>query len=186
MKKTLIVNLYGGPGSGKSTMAARVFAELKDLGINCELATEYAKDVTWQKGFHVLGNQVYIFAKQQHRIWRLDGQVEVIITDAPLLNSLVYASDETSETFKSLVKEEYAKRPSLDIFLRRVKPYNPSGRSQSEDEAKSLDEKIFFILKECGVNAHELNGEKSTAEHIVKFIKMKLEKMTPLTLNEIS
>ena len=99
MRKTLIVNFYGGPGSGKSTMAARIFAELKDLGINCEIATEYAKDVTWQKGYHVLGNQLYIFAKQQHRIWRLDGQVDVIVTDAPILNSLVYASDETSETF---------------------------------------------------------------------------------------
>ena len=167
MRKTLIVNFYGGPGSGKSTMAARIFAELKDLGINCEIATEYAKDVTWQKGYHVLGNQLYIFAKQQHRIWRLDGQVDVIVTDAPILNSLVYASDETSETFKTLVKEEYLKRPTIDVMLRRVKTYNPAGRSQTEDEAKVLDRHIFSVLDKNSDSYCIYDGCKESTNAIV-------------------
>ena len=29
MKDTLVVNLFGGPGCGKSTLMARIFAELK-------------------------------------------------------------------------------------------------------------------------------------------------------------
>lgn len=41
---TLVVNLFGGPGSGKSTGAAYVFARLKMLGYNAELVTEFAKD----------------------------------------------------------------------------------------------------------------------------------------------
>jgi len=36
---TLVVNLYGGPGTGKSTTAAATFAELKMAGINCELVS---------------------------------------------------------------------------------------------------------------------------------------------------
>ena len=96
--KTLIVNFYGGPGTGKSTMAARVFSELKEMGLNVELATEYAKDLTWQESFEVLANQLYVFAKQQHRIWRLNGKVQIILTDAPLLISLVYGK-ETSRFF---------------------------------------------------------------------------------------
>lgn len=43
---TLVVNLFGGPGSGKSTGAAYVFARLKMLGYNAELVTEFAKDKT--------------------------------------------------------------------------------------------------------------------------------------------
>jgi uridine kinase len=43
-KKSLIVNIYGMPSAGKSTTAAGVFSELKWLNIDCELATEYAKD----------------------------------------------------------------------------------------------------------------------------------------------
>jgi hypothetical protein len=31
-----------------------------------------------------------------------------------------------------------------------------------------------------------LNGERNASKDIVKFIQMKLEKMTPLTLNEIA
>ena len=146
MKKTLVVSLFGGPGTGKSTMTSRIFSELKDLGINCEIASEYAKDVTWQKSFHVLSNQLYIFAKQQHRIWRLDGQVDVIITDSPLLNSVVYGSDKSSDLFKKLVYEEHNKRPKLDIFLKRIKPYNTSGRNQTENEAKELDILIHEAL----------------------------------------
>ncbi len=45
---TLVVNLLGGPGSGKSTTAADVFARLKWQDINCELVTEFAKDLVWE------------------------------------------------------------------------------------------------------------------------------------------
>jgi adenylylsulfate kinase-like enzyme len=37
--KTVAINFYGGPGSGKSTMAAAVFAELKSRNVEVELVT---------------------------------------------------------------------------------------------------------------------------------------------------
>ena len=43
MNKQLIVNFFGGPSAGKSTICAHVFAELKWLNINCEIAPEFAK-----------------------------------------------------------------------------------------------------------------------------------------------
>jgi len=52
----ICVNLFGAPGSGKSTCAAYTFAKLKMLGVNCELVTEFAKDKTWEKNFTVLSN----------------------------------------------------------------------------------------------------------------------------------
>lgn len=59
---TLVVNLFGGPGSGKSTGAAYVFARLKMLGYNAELVTEFAKDKTWEKNETALAAQDYITA----------------------------------------------------------------------------------------------------------------------------
>ena len=56
-----IINIYGGPGVGKSTGAAMIFAKMKMLGINCELVTEYAKTLTYEKRFEILQeNQLYV------------------------------------------------------------------------------------------------------------------------------
>lgn len=164
MKKTLIVNFYGGPGAGKSTIAARVFSELKNMGITCELITEYAKDVTWQKGFHVLSNQLYIFAKQQHRIWRVDGQVDVILTDAPLLHSLIYGQDDSSEAFKHLVWDEYFKRPTFDIYLNRGASYDTTGRSQTLEEAQRIDRIILDTVNNFNLT---VTGEFESIPQII-------------------
>ena len=48
MKMTLIVNLFGAPSAGKSTMMALVFAKLKLNGCNVEMAPEYAKKKVWE------------------------------------------------------------------------------------------------------------------------------------------
>lgn len=45
----LVINFFGGPGCGKSTMASRLFSELKSKGVKCEYVTEYAKDVRMPK-----------------------------------------------------------------------------------------------------------------------------------------
>ena len=47
----LVVNLFAGPGRGKSVMSAEVFALLKKRGINCELIQEYAKSRVWEESF---------------------------------------------------------------------------------------------------------------------------------------
>lgn len=44
MKNTIIVNLFAGPGAGKSTGAAYIFSKLKLAGIDCEYVSEFAKD----------------------------------------------------------------------------------------------------------------------------------------------
>ena len=55
-RKTLIVNLFGAPGCGKSTLAAALFSELKKAGFNAELVTEYANDKVYEKNQTVLQN----------------------------------------------------------------------------------------------------------------------------------
>ena len=57
MKKPLVVNLAGAPGAGKSTGAAYIFTRLKQLGVNCELVGEFAKDKTWEHNMLALSCQ---------------------------------------------------------------------------------------------------------------------------------
>lgn len=61
---TMYVNLFGGPGAGKSTTAASLFAEMKKLGKNVELVTEVAKDFVWEERQKTLEIQPYITVKQ--------------------------------------------------------------------------------------------------------------------------
>ena len=147
--KTLVVNFFAGPGAGKSTLAAGLFAELKSRGVNCELVTEYAKDKVWEESFGVFRDQLYVFAKQAHKIRRVLGKVDVVVTDSPLLLSLHYGAKEQDifeDTWWDLVMIEHSRVPSLNVFLRRVKKYEPSGRTQTEDKAKEIDQQILDLL----------------------------------------
>ncbi len=170
----LIINFYGGPGSGKSTMAARVFAELKERKHNAELVTEFAKDLTWQESFGVLDNQLYVFAKQYHRLWRLKDKVDIVVTDSPLVFSLVYGK--TSDTFKQLVKEEFNKFDNINIFLQRVKEYQPKGRSQTEEEAKLIDGVIKYQMRELFDFDMSIPGERASLDAIIDHIEQRWHK----------
>lgn len=172
---TLVVNLFGGPGTGKSTTATETFAELKHRGVNCEYVGEYAKDVVWARTTATLDNQIYVFAKQHHRIFRLLGQVDVVITDCPLFLSLYYGS-EKSEAFKNLVWEEFSGLENLNIFLKRVKPFNPAGRLQSEEEARQIDVSLRTMLNERLVPYTVIAADRSARMECANLVHQKLLK----------
>ena len=59
-------------------------------GVNAELVTEFAKDKVWEESKAVFQNQQYIFGKQYFRLTRLEGKVDVVVTDSPILLSAYY------------------------------------------------------------------------------------------------
>lgn len=139
--RPLVVNLFAGPGAGKSTGAALLFAFLKLQKVNVELVTEFAKELAWEgdKEF-MANNQVYITGQQIRRMNRLIGKVDVIITDSPIELGSLYTEDETLQKLCLSEGGKWFRR--LDFFVSRVKPYNPSGRNQTLDEARDIDQKI--------------------------------------------
>lgn len=165
MEKTLIVNFFGGPGTGKSTMTAAVFAELKWRGCNSEMALEYAKRKVWEGSAHVLDDQLYVLGKQHHTLKVLDGQVNIALTDSPLLLSMIYNSDLGSK-FNEIVLERNAEFSNLNIFLKRVKEYCPLGRLQDEEEAVAIDNKIKALLDSQNISYVEYNAEKDSVNSI--------------------
>lgn len=80
----IVINLFGAPGSGKSTGATYIFTALKLLGVNVELITEFAKDKVWGNNIEAINNQAYIFGEQSFRMSRCKDKVDVIVTDFPL------------------------------------------------------------------------------------------------------
>lgn len=144
----LVINLFAGPGAGKSTTAAGVFRNLKKMGINAEFVPEYAKDLTWENRDMALDNQIYVLGKQYHRLFRVMNQVDVIITDSPLIFGAIYAPEPYFTHFTPLVVEVFKSMRRMSYFIDRQKPYNPAGRSQTEDEAKEVDRVVRRFLRE--------------------------------------
>lgn len=143
----ILINLFGAPGTGKSTGAAYIFSQLKMRGVNAELVTEFAKDKTWEHNMTALSNQAYVFGKQYYRISRCADQVDVIVTDSPLLLSLVYNNSSVlGQDFNKVVKAVADSFNSRNYYLTRVKPYNPVGRNQTEEEADQIADQIYEIL----------------------------------------
>lgn len=119
--------------------------------MNCELAAEFAKDLTWEKRHKTLDDQIYIFGKQYHRIYRLLEEVDVIITDSPILLTPIYDKYHR-ESLKILALEEHNKLNNLNVFLQRKKKYNLKGRNQSEKQAVEIDKKIKNFLEEYNIS----------------------------------
>lgn len=173
---TLIVNLIGGPGTGKSTTAAGTFCELKQQGINCELVTEYAKDRVWDNHLDCLDDQIYVFGKQFHRIKRLIGKVDVVVTDAPLLMSVFYGATNTPASFIQLVLDVHNGLENLNVFLKRKKGYNPSGRLQTEEQAKEIDVELKKLLDKYSVKHHDVDADRLAPVFISRLVLNTLDK----------
>jgi Cdc6-like AAA superfamily ATPase len=171
----LLVALYGGPGTGKSTTASLVFGALKQHGHNVELVHEVAKDLTWEQRHRALAHQPYVAAKQMFRYDRLHGQVDAIITDTSTMLSLIYSKSSDSPlrdlAFHQWIVADWRARRTLNVFLRRniERPYNPKGRSQSEIEAQNLDLRIKDMLDAYELPCLELNMS-TTTDHVEQIV----------------
>lgn len=169
----LVVNLFGVPGAGKSTGAAYIFSKLKLAGINAELITEFAKDKVWEENSTIFqpDNQVYIFGKQFYRMNRCKDKVDVIITDSPLLLSSFYNSSEIlDKAFNKTVYNCFCSFNNKTYLLKRVKPYNPKGRLQTEEESNALVAPLLEKLNAWNVSYTVCNGDINGYDNIVNEI----------------
>lgn len=173
-----VINLFGGPGCGKSTTAAFVYGHLKLRGRNVELVTEYAKDLLWDNRLEdMLDQQEYIFAKQNHRLHRLRDNVDYVVTDSPLLLSIVYPNALTwpvYHEFCDFVRATYRTYENQSFFLNRNKgvKFQQEGRAHNLDESVVIDNQIRFELSNDTRYGDYTDIEvgPKTAEEIVEIV----------------
>ena len=82
----------------------------------------------------------------------LQNKVDVVITDSPIILSLLYADKclkpNILNDFTNLSLNIFNEMDNLNIFLNRIKVYNPHGRMQTESEANELSRKnLDYPLK---------------------------------------
>lgn len=170
--KTYVINLIAEPSAGKSTLASELFAKMKWLGYEVELVSEYAKELVWEQRNETMKNEVYLFGKQHHRLFRLKEKVKFIITDRPLILSILYNNiyGDKSQEFTNLVKHEVNKFNNINFLLKRTKPYNPNGRNQSENEAREFGKIINDLLVEHEVKHTPILAVQGVSEKLLEIV----------------
>ena len=159
-----VINLWGGPGCGKSTTATGLFSLMKMRGHKVELVTEYAKELTYDANWGMLSKQELIFPEQYQRQKRLVGQVDYAITDSPLPLNLIYARPDLkiSEDFWNLVVKGFREFDNFNIMLQRCKPYSHYGRKETSDKAVDIDRECVDILNRVDGNYNWVRGDEDS------------------------
>lgn len=174
-KYPLLVNFFGGPGAGKSSMGLGVTSKCKWRGVEAEYVPEVPKDYVYEENWSVLNNQLKLLGEQWQRVFRLVKHRKIIITDSPIIIQTLYNKQYQNE-FNLIVKALHNTYPSLNYLLRRCKKYDPAGRYQTEDEAKALDEASFRKLIKFDIVYKTIDGieanEELVYQDILKYIEM--------------
>lgn len=180
MKKTIVINLIGGPGTGKTTFATNLFTKMKQKGISCEFVEEFAKGLVWEGREFALKDQLYIFANQNHNLLRVKGKVNVIITDSPLLLSIYYNSILPNEyklkegVFNKFVLNTFNSFENLVYLMQRNFDYVKEGRYQSEEESTVIQKEIESILKKENIEYEKIYGNEESLNKIVSIVEVLL------------
>lgn len=137
---------YGGPGTGKSTIAPDLCGAMKKRSWSVEEAREVIKLRAYKGDFPKGFEQLHIFANQLHEEekWLLAG-VEYTISDSPVLMNASYSKLYGFEGWEDIVRlsEKFEKAyPAFNFYLPRRFDYQQEGRYQTEEQAKEVDEMI--------------------------------------------
>lgn len=171
--KTLVINLIAGPCSGKSTIAAELFARLKKMGIHCELVTEYIKERIYEENKTMPVNQIAIFGMEHYAISNKIEKVDVIVHDGSFINNIIYKNEDNPK-FDELIVSEYKKFNNLDFFIKRGNiEFEDYGRIHNLKQSKEIDK----IIKET-YNKYDLSFIEVEARDAV-------DKIIPIVLKQL-
>lgn len=171
-----VINLFGGPGCGKSTTAAGLFYHMKMEHRNVELITEYAKDLVYSDTLNVLkNNQEFIFAEQNRRQHILEKHVDWAITDSPLLLSHFYGKEHVrsnQEAFLRFVTATFNLYDNVNFFLERPTQYSEKGRDRTLAQSIEIDNALIAILDAEGAKFTRVETDDSTIITILRHLKL--------------
>jgi len=179
---SIIVNFFGGPGCGKSTIASQLFYMMKKNKLNVELTYEYPKILAWDNNHECIKDQFFVTANQHRNISRIYGKVDYIIVDSPIILGLIYKnwydgdndypSKYYDETYDNFIINLFKKYNNINIYLNRNEYiFNKNGRLQNYEESISIDEKIKKLLLDNNISYYEFNVIDDNIHAIYELIK---------------
>ncbi len=166
-----VVNLFGPPGVGKSTVRSGLFWRMRSDQMSVEEVSEYAKYLvltgrTWQ----LEADQLYLLAKQHHKQLILEGKYQYAVTDSPLPLCAFYAQENYLPGFTEIVMAAYARFDNLNIYLTRgmhADEFEQAGRVHDFEASRLIDLRLRAFLAHHNVTYIELPVDHSTPSAIM-------------------
>lgn len=163
-----LISLYGSIGSGKSTVAAAVFAKLKALRYSVNLVTEFSRELGYDHSM-AANDMPYVIGNQWHRIQQ-SFRFDFVVNDCPLALWTIFHPEMDKECADLIFALE-RKYPSLNYFLTRKFPlYNPYGKASEALDIKfgvMQHSKIEKMLNEKDIQYKILESNKAAVDSIV-------------------
>ena len=150
--KLSVINLFGGPGVGKSATRSGLFWLMKVKGMSVEEVSEYAKFLVLSgREWQLASDQLSVMASQHHKMLILRGKYQYAVTDSPLMLASFYAPKDSPKSFGRMCEEYAAQYDNVNFFLTRDFSrggFEAQGRIHSqEDSIRIAGEQKEFLAK---------------------------------------
>ena len=168
-----VIQLVGGPGAGKSSIAAYLYYRFKKAGYRTELVGEAAREIIYNANpgstaRQLMDNQVLVTGMQYERLQRLKRHgVRIAINDSPILQGLLYVNAVERMLMQPLFEAMAKQFDTTNIFIRRTPGvWDKESRAQSEAEAMMQDKHASSLLPSHYTMAW--GEEEALADHLLK------------------
>ena len=175
-----LINLFGGPGIGKSGIAAGITYKMKKKHIKVNNPYEFPKKLAWDNNIPAISDQLYVFANQHRGIAECYGKVDYIVIDSPILFSTIYHRYYTKgypaqmygKVFHDMVIDLHRRYSSINILLERgVTIHNDDERFQNYKQSVEIDTLCKNVLDETKSPYHTVKVGDNSVKDIMKIIK---------------
>ena len=171
----IVINIWGAPSSGKSTVAAGLFFLMKINKTRVELVHEFAKELVLERRENVFTDQNFIFAEQERRLKRLqDHSYDFAITDSPLPLTVLYNEHVKNLYFNPFVLDNFKSYNNLNYLLKRQHPFEPIGRRHNEEQSLQIETDLKNFLAAYEIEYVEIDAGPKTPEIILKDIRSRM------------
>jgi hypothetical protein len=151
---------------------------MKVKGYSCELITEAMKDLIYADRSDILREdgvkQDYVFAQQHKRQYILNGAVDYVVTDSPIVLSAYYhPRDELFKSFCDYVMGCHKRFTNFDIYLLPNPDfiYSSEGRLHSKEESEAINSDLLSFLHSHDINPVMMSTADDFIDRIFEFIK---------------
>lgn len=159
-----VINFFGAPSSGKSTLAAKLYSQMKIARLKVEITTEFAKDLIYDNS-NAVDDQIFVTSTQYHKLFTArQNNLDFVITDSPIMLGVVYSNLKSSQpydkkAFAALMFSAFQEFNNINILIKpeEIKDFQNYGRKHDKESSIKISQDIKKMLDEYKISYIEFN-----------------------------